>query len=145
MDAETIMSALREQVECYRRLAKLAEAQHEHVRQGRTEELLHVLGQRQEALDRIGDLERTIGPARRDWAAAALSTAQRQSADAMLAETRQLLEVITSADRDDALLLQQRKLNLGKQINAASTARQVNRNYGISAYGAKRPALDVQR
>lgn len=145
MESKMIMTALREEVECYRRLAKLAEAQHEHVRQGRTEELLQVLGQRQEALNRISELERVVAPARREWAAMVLSDADRRDADGMLAETRRLLEAITAADRDDALLLQQRKLNLGKQINAASTARQVNRNYGVAAYGAKRPALDVQR
>ena len=37
------------------------------------------------------------------------------------------------------------KLNLGRQINQASAARQVNRNYAASAYGTRPARLDVQR
>jgi hypothetical protein len=37
------------------------------------------------------------------------------------------LQRITEADRDDAMVLQQRKLNLGKQIKAGAAAGQVNR------------------
>ncbi|MDB5305421.1 MAG: hypothetical protein JWM97_2970, partial [Phycisphaerales bacterium] len=44
-----------------------------------------------------------------------------------------------------ALVLQQRKLNLGRQINQASAARQVNRNYAASAYGRAPSQMDVQR
>ena len=69
----------------------------------------------------------------------------RGKADALLAETRRLLEQITTADRNDALVLQQRKLNLGRQINMASAARQVNRKYSAAAYGSRQPNMDIQR
>ena len=62
--SDAIMTALAGQVECYRRLARLAEAQHEHVQQSRTEELLEVLGKRQELLEKIAEFERVIGPAK---------------------------------------------------------------------------------
>ena len=46
----------------------------------------------------------------------------------------------------DALLdAQQRKLNLGQQIKQATSARQVNRKYGIAAYGTPKRQLDMQR
>jgi hypothetical protein len=54
----------------------------------------------------------------------------------MLAETKSLLMQITQADQDDVLLLQQRKLNVGKQIAATSQAKVVNHRYAASAYGA---------
>ena len=63
----------------------------------------------------------------------------------MLADTRRLLEQITTADKDDVLVLQQRKLNLGRQINQASAAKQVNRNYAAAAYGPRQSRMDISR
>jgi hypothetical protein len=56
-----------------------------------------------------------------------------------------LLEQITAADRDDALVLQQRRLNIGKELRQATSARQVNRMYGVAAYGQRPPRMDVKR
>ena len=147
MAANAFMSALEEQVECYRRLAKLAEAQHEHVQQGQTESLLQVLFQRQEVVDRLSVLEAEVGPARRRWEefAASLEGSARAKAKSLLAEARRLLEQITAADRNDALVLQQRKLSLSRQITQAAAAKQVNRTYAAAAYGARPPRMDVQR
>ena len=142
-----VISALREQVDCYRRLAKLAEVQHAHVQQSQTEQLLMVLAMRQELLDQLKLHEQTVGPERKRWSQflCELPGTDRSTAESLLAETRRLLEEITTADRNDALVLQQQKLNLGRQINQASAARQVNRNYAASAYGARPSRLDVQR
>ncbi|MBA3405442.1 MAG: hypothetical protein H0U13_12275, partial [Gemmatimonadaceae bacterium] len=62
MIADPIILALSEQLTCYRRLAKLAELQHEHVQHNHTEQLLEVLGKRQAELDQISLLETTIAP-----------------------------------------------------------------------------------
>ena len=43
------------------------------------------------------------------------------------------------------LVLQQRRLNLGKEIRQTSSARQVHRMYGAAAYGHRPPRMDVQR
>lgn len=147
MTEHPVISALREQVDCYRRLAKLADLQHVHVQQSDTEQLLEVLASRQEVLEQLKLYERTVGPQRKRWAdfLGDLAGAARRDAESLLAETRRLLEEITTADRNDALVLQQQKLNLGRQINQASAARQVNRNYAASAYGAPRARVDVQR
>ena len=141
------ISALREQVDCYRRLAKLADLQHVHVQQSQTEQLLEVLAGRQEVLDQLTLFEQSVAPQRRRWAEflGELTPDARGMAEALLAETRGLLEQITTADRNDALVLQQQKLNLGRQINQASAARQVNRTYAASAYGARPARVDVQR
>jgi len=145
---DPILDALKTQVDCYRRLAKLAEIQHDHVQQGRTEQLLEVLGLRQEVLEQVGACERVIASAKRQWAAyvETLPAADREEAETLMAETRRLLEQITTADRNDALVLQQRKLSLGSQIGKATAARQVNRNYATAAYGARGPArMDLQQ
>ncbi len=137
---DVVLEALEEQVEWYRRLAKLAELQHEHVQHSRMEELLELLARRQEVLDVVGRLEQTIRPARNHWSdyLAGLSESDRARASSAMGETRELLEQIVSADRNDALVLQQRKLNIGRQIDQAGAARQVNRQYAASAYTAPR-------
>ena len=144
---DPIIEALQGQVDCYRRLSKLAAQQHDHVQQGRTEQLLEVLGQRQEVLDGLAALERVVAPAKKQWQqyVAALPAGLRTEAEDLLAETRRLLEAITAADCNDVLVLQQRKLNLGRQINQASSARQVNRTYAAAAYGRRAPAMDLQQ
>ncbi|HEY8668979.1 MAG TPA: hypothetical protein VIL86_20185 [Tepidisphaeraceae bacterium] len=146
MTADPIIAALQEQLDCYQRLAKLAELQHEHVQQNHTEELLDVLRRRQEVLDQVNRLEEVIGPEKKRWGGylATLPAGSRASAERLLGETRRLLEQITTADRNDALVLQQRKLNVGKQIKQATAARQINRNYAAAAYGARTGKMDVQ-
>ena len=141
MHSDPIMQALAEQVACYRRLAKLAAIQHEHIQHSRTEGLLEVLRGRQEVLDQLAAHEKIIAPAKARWSdyATKLSTESKARAEALLAETRALLEQITSADRNDVLVLQQRKLNLGRQIRQTSNAQQVNRVYAAAAYGSAGP------
>ena len=147
MDSDPIILALTQQVSCYQKLAKLAELQHQHVQKGETDELLNVLQRRQEVLNQIAGFEQTIGPAKRGWNdyLATLAVDQRVSAESLLAETRRLLEQITAADRNDTIVLQQRKLNLGRQINKTTVARAVNKNYAAAAYGPRRSSVDIQQ
>jgi hypothetical protein len=147
MNNDPVILALQEQVACYRRLAKLAAVQHEHVQQGRTEQLLDVLRSRQEVLDQLSRLNGVIAPAKERWSEflARLESGVRGLAEAMVGESRKLLEQIVSSDRNDALVLQQRKLNLGREISQATSARQLNRTYAAAAYGKKAATMDVQR
>lgn len=147
MTADPIIEALEGQLACYRRLAKLAELQHEHVRQSRTEQLLEVLASRQEVLEKVAAFEQKVAPAKKQWTGylESLEPSERARAQSLLSETLRLLEEITAADRDDALVLQQRKLNLGREINKTVGARQFNRSYAAAAYGRRPPSMDVQR
>jgi hypothetical protein len=142
-----VVQALEDQLGCYQRLAKLAELQHVHVQQNQTEALLDVLQRRQLVLDEITQLERVIGPAKKNWSdySAGIDAGDRLRAEGLLSRTRELLEAITQSDQHDALVLQQRKLNVGKQINQASSARQVNRTYAAAAYGKRASRMDLQR
>jgi hypothetical protein len=147
MVVDPVINALREQVEHYSRLAKLAELQHEHVQQSQTEGLLDVLSRRQDVLDQIARLEQVIVPAKRAWAAylGGLEQGQRIVAEKLLAESRRLLEEITAADMSDCLVLQQRKMNLGREIGQATAAKTVNRQYATAAYGAKVSRMDLKQ
>jgi len=147
MANEALLGALRAQVEGYRKLARLAEAQRRFVQTNQTEHLLDVLRQRQAVLDDIVAAERVVGPAKRAWAetAGGLSADDRAAAERMLGETRQLLERITASDRDDAVALQQRQLTLGRKIGKAKAAKAINRRYAVAAYGSPRPNVDLDQ
>src|SRR4051812_15266699 len=102
---EEIIHALEEQVGCYQRLAKLSELQHEHVQHSQTDELLAVLGRRQEVLNQVAQIEHSIATIKRRWTdfTSEWSDTLRAKADGLLSETRRLLAEITSADRNDAM------------------------------------------
>jgi hypothetical protein len=142
-----VLTALAEQVDRYRKLSKLADAQRDHVQSGRTDLLLEILQHRQAMLEQINALEQIVAPAKRRWPEflAELDERSRQEAESMVAEARSLLEVITSSDRNDTLVLQQRKLTVGRQIRQAATGRVVNRSYGQAAYGKGTERINVQR
>jgi hypothetical protein len=146
MNHDAILEALDQQVVCYRRLAKLAEQQHEHVRQSRTEELLSVLGQRQQVLDQAAELERSIVPASRRWSdyLGDLPQHQRTRAQELMAERRKLLEQITASDSRDVLVLQQRKIDVGLALRKTAMARQVNRSYAANAYVQRPASMDLR-
>lgn len=141
------LAALNEQADRYRRLAKLAEAQHEHIEQSRTDALLDVLRQRADEVERIGQLEAQLAPLRRAWgqATADWSPEQRRSAESLFGEIRSLLERINASDRSDSIILQQRKLSVAQQLRHAGAVQGVNRSYAAAAYGKPTPRMDVQR
>ncbi len=71
--------------------------------------------------------------------------ADRAKAESLLGETRILLERITSADRNDAMVLQQQKLNVGRQMKETTAAKTANRRYSAAGFAPRRSALDLQR
>ncbi|HVT89464.1 MAG TPA: hypothetical protein VHD56_11470 [Tepidisphaeraceae bacterium] len=145
--SQAIVQALEDQVVCYRRLAKLAELQHQHVQQGQTELLLDVLKSRQAVLNEITRLESTVSPAKRDWQlfASKIDSTVRTRAESLLTEAREILSQITLSDQNDALVLQQQKLNVGRQLNQTTVARKVNRRYATAAYGSRQSRMDLQQ
>ena len=147
LSTEEFTAALGEQVSCYRRLRRLSGAQHAFVEQGQTDELLQILQGRQRELERITEIEARIRPLKRDWPSVSASLAQEQKrvAEELLAESRSLLAEITAADQDDALVLQQRKLSIGRQLQQANAGRAVNKSYAAAAYGKRTTKMDVQK
>ena len=147
MNPSVTINALEQQLACYRKLARLAEAQREHVQQSHVEALLEVLQNRQGVLDQLAQLESVIRPAKSRWSEflEGIEPDSRIRAEHLLGETRKLLEQIMASDRTDALALEQRKLNLGRQIKLASGARQINRSYAAAAYGKPVSRMDVSQ
>lgn len=148
---EDVKQALEKEVIQYRRLSKLAEIQHEHIGREDAEGLLQVLSQRQIVLDELAELEKVVAPARRRWQSflLELSTEMRDSIESLMLQTRQLLEMITTSDRNDTMILQQRKLNVGRQLSKAKIGQNASRGYANNVAGYRKPvqqsSLDIQK
>ena len=147
MNWDEILEAMRRELECYRSLAKLASTQHQCIQDSRSAELLVVLGKRQEFLKEIAQLRQKTVIARRNWGEfiAALAQDNRGEAESLNDQTRELIEQIAAADREDTLAMQQKKLEVGRKINQAASARKFNRAYAAAAYGQGKPGLDIHR
>lgn len=138
MDAQTILDDCHAQVDWYGKLLKLAQLQHALVEQERTDDLLVVLDRRQKIVEQLTLIEGRLRPIKSEWHAIAptIDVESRTSIESKFAAARDLLAQITRSDQDDALLLQQRKLAVGRQLQKTTVARQVNRGYAANAYGA---------
>lgn len=147
-DKIAVLEALQEQAHCYRALADLAVQQHRHVRSAGAEgerALLDVLARRQSVMEQVAALEPTLAGVRKQWPefAETLDTADRSIADRLLTEVRVLLTKITEGDRDDTLVLQQRKLTAGQALRTTNASSNASRRYVGNAY-ARQKSVDFK-
>lgn len=147
MEAQLILADLAAQADWYAKLLKLAEIQHSLIEQERTDDLLVVLERRQKIVEQISLIEQRLRPVKQDWpaATAGFSDEDRVRVEAKFAEARGLLEEITRADQDDAMLLTQRKISVGQQLRQANAGQQINRRYAASAYAGVGGRMDVSK
>jgi hypothetical protein len=149
MDATQVIADLSAQIDWYGKLLRLAELQHTLVEQERTDDLLVVLEKRQRIVEAVTAIEARLRPVKLGWhdQAPSLAAPERAQIEERFTQVRALLEQITRADQDDALLLQQRKINVGQQLRRTGSAQQVNRGYAAAnAYGsAVGGRMDVSR
>ena len=140
-DAEATLSALADQLDCYRHVGELTVEQSRHVRTGETEKLLVVLERRQGYMDTIAELEQTLAPLKRSWPtpASAWTASQRGRAESLFGEAKRLLEEITTRDAQDMQTMQLGRQGVGRQLRQTETdgrvVRQINRRYATAAYG----------
>ena len=138
MDTRTIVSDCCEQVDWYGKLLKLAQLQHALVEQDRTDDLLVVLDRRTRIVEQLSAIEGRLRPIKSEWHAIAgtIDTNSRATIESKFAAARELLAQITQSDQDDALVLQQRKLAVGRQLHRSTVGQKTNRGYAaINAYG----------
>lgn len=147
MDVEQTIADLAGQADWYGKLLKLAELQHTLVEQERWDDLLVVLNRRERIVEALAAIEQRLKPIKLDWhgIAATLAASDRSRVEEKFAEVRKLLELITRADCDDALVMQQRKITVGQQLRATSAGRQVNRGYAQTAYAGVGGRVNVSQ
>ena len=138
MDVSAVLDDCHAQIDWYAKLLKLAQLQHALVEQERTDDLLVVLDRRSKIVEQLALIESRLRPVKSEWhaIAQAIDAESRLTIEAKFAAARDLLAQITRSDQDDALLLQQRKLAVGRQLQRTAVTKQVNRGYAANAYNA---------
>ncbi len=133
LDAARLMELLRQQRDSYRDLGRLAERQRRLIAEDDPGELLSLLGRRQKLTQELVEMGRQLAPHRENWAATrdALDPRDRQLAEHMLAEVRELLGKIIEGDEQDARSLSARKTHTAAELGTTRAERQA-----IAAYAA---------
>ena len=150
-DASLVLTALEDQLDCYRQLADLSRQQAKLIMNGDTVRLLDLLKQRERQTQAAAELERSLESFKRAYPAGVehWATQQRQQVEAMLQEARTLLAELTQRDEQDALTLRakmsQTKIELDEIATDARQVRRVNQHYAAAAYGARRPGLNLKK
>jgi FlgN protein len=147
MNTTQVMQDLADQIDWYGKLLRLAELQHTLVEQERTDDLLVVLDRRQKIVEALAGIEQRLKPVKVEWLELkdSVSAHDRASIEGHFATLRDLLEQITRADMDDAMLLQQRKLSVGRQLKHAASGTHLNQRYAAGAYAGTGSRLNVEK
>ncbi len=145
MDVEQINTDVSAQIDLYAKLLRLCELQHTLIEQERTDDLMVVLQRRQAIVEALGAIEQRLRPIKQEWPSVAgtIESATRAELEGKFARSRDLLMQITQADQDDALVLQQRKISVGRQLRATTSGKLTNRNYAAAAYATPGGRMDV--
>lgn len=141
-----VATVLREQVKLYGLLVRLCAVQHAHVEAGDTDALVTLLDKRNAIMARLLLLEAQVKPAKQEWPRLKTEWPAdgAREVEALFGEARALLAQINAADTDDALVLQQRKIGVARQLAGAAGAARGLRGYA-GALGARPAGLNVAR
>lgn len=126
---------------CYTALLDLSRRQKRIIEEGEVDELLRLLGQKQNMLARVGEVETLLAPYKRNWRTLrqTLDDNDRQVLDLALATVEELLaELIALEKESEQLLVERRDL---ARVELESAARGGNAH---QAYRAKTPAEPVR-
>lgn len=151
LDIKLVLTALEDQLDCYRRLADLSRQQADLIKQGETTRLLDLLRRRERQTVAAAELERSLVSFKRTWPRGAelWSQAERDEVEAMLAEARDLLAELTRRDEQDALSLKARMSQTKTELDTfqcdARQVRRVNQHYAAAAYGKRPGGMDYRK
>ncbi|MFG0328223.1 MAG: hypothetical protein ACF8SC_13270 [Phycisphaerales bacterium JB037] len=131
------ITLLEEQREVFERLEELARSQGELIDQDRTEELLTLMGERQELIERAGAISGELQPMRARWDTIAedASDADREAVARLAEAVDALIARIVEADRRDEQRLGARRAELSLELGGLSRGRSAS-----NAYAGRTPA-----
>jgi hypothetical protein len=143
-ESSELLTLLTEQCALYQRLTGLSEQQGVLIAGNQPEQLLEVLGQRQQVIDRLGRLAERMRPYQRDWPAvrARLSEADGARVDEMLARANACLASILEKDKADAELLARRKGETAVQMTQLKSTRAAGAAYAASQQFSSGPRAE---
>ncbi len=141
-DSQQLIDLLTRQRDVYKGLRTLSEKQRTLISGDRPDQLLGILGDRQNLVMELAQLNERMGPYRRNWSEAydALRDDQRTLVSQLLHEINSLLRTILHTDHEDSNLLSARKQSVVKDIAGVSGGQQANQAYAQQAVAMPRAA-----
>lgn len=141
----TVAGLLDEQCRLCARLEGLSDEQSEHVRAGRTEELLGVLNERQAVLDRVVEINGMLGPFRdrRDAAMSRLAPVDRESLQSRIDRIADAVDRVRRRDDEDRKALESQRRGVADELASLSRLRGAAAAY--AGHGAIGPRFHDRR
>jgi hypothetical protein len=136
-----LLKLLNDQLELYRALRRLSDAQRASIAEDRSEELLTILRERQTLILSLARLNEELGVYRRNWEEVQswLPPQQRADASRLLDEINEQLRSILYNDRQDSEMLSARKHAVAGELRTLSGNLRVHGAYA-GATTADKPA-----
>lgn len=131
---------------CYTALLDLSRRQKEIIEGGDVDQLLALLGQKQQVLERITGIEEQLAPYKRDWRHVqdSLDDDDRQVLDLALATVEELLSELIALERESEQLLVSRRDRTYDELRGAAHASAVNSAYLAPQGAANAQYLDIR-
>lgn len=135
--AAELISLLDQQRRIYHQLGDLSRQQSQLVSAGDAEPLLSLLGQRQQLIDQLTQLNGRIDPYKRDWPAlwAQLDRGDQFRIQQLIDQVQKLLDDIVQQDEKDRVALSAQRQHVSDELQQVHRGTAVNRAYGRPAAG----------
>jgi len=135
--AGELITLLESQQKIYAQLNELSQKQSELVTAGDAEPLLSLLGQRQQLIDQLTQINGRIDPYKKDWPALwpQLDRGVQARIQQLINQVQKLLDQIVEQDEKDRVALSSQRQQLASDIQKVRQGSAVNRAYGRPAEG----------
>jgi hypothetical protein len=135
--AAELIALLDQQRRIYHQLGDLSRQQSQLVSAGDAEPLLSLLGQRQQLIDQLTQLNGRIDPYKRDWPAlwAQLDRGDQFRIQQLIDQVQKLLDDIVQQDEKDRVALSAQRQHVADELQQVRHGTAVNRAYGRPTTG----------
>jgi DNA repair ATPase RecN len=133
--AAELIALLDQQRRIYHQLGDLSRQQSQLVSAGDAEPLLSLLGQRQQLIDQLTQLNGRIDPYKRDWPALWAQLDRGDRIQQLIDQVQKLLDDIVQQDEKDRVALSAQRQHVADELQQVRHGTAVNRAYGRPTTG----------
>jgi hypothetical protein len=144
-DLQDLLEYFGREQACYTSLLDLSRQQRSLIEDGQIDQLLSVLGHKQQILGQVSEIELRLRPYKENWDTVrrSLSSDDRGMVDAALSTVEELLGELIGIEKDSEQLLVSQMNNVRSELQEVTTAREVSSAYSQFPAGQPRRMLDV--